>query len=142
MCNTTGGSDWSESATAVEVRAMIEEWKKEKLRGAMLLYAVQAMITEDFLNTMSPRSCKILRRFLVVQDVHVNVRLAYPQYPAILDLLRINRAGKLSLLKPPPQNKYLPMRVEVRARNTRRNLSVHKRWTAKTHRGPKEHHTK
>jgi hypothetical protein len=69
---------------------MIEEWKKEKLRGTMLLYAVQAMITEDFLNTMSPRSCKLLRRFLVVHDVPVDVRLAYPHYRAILDLLRMN----------------------------------------------------
>jgi hypothetical protein len=56
----------------------------------MLLCAVQATITKYFLNTMSPRSCKILRRFLVIQDVPVDVRLAYPHYRAILDLLRMN----------------------------------------------------
>jgi hypothetical protein len=66
MSDITGRSDWSESAIAAEVRAMIEDWKKEKLRGTMLRYAVQTMIIEDFLNTMSPRSCKLLRRFLIV----------------------------------------------------------------------------
>jgi hypothetical protein len=90
MSEETGGLEWSESATAFEVRAMIEDWEKEETRGDLLLYAVQAMITEEFLNTISPRSCKLLRQFLIVKDVQIDVRPGYPHYRALLDLLRMN----------------------------------------------------
>jgi hypothetical protein len=64
MSESTGGSEWSESATALEVRGMIEDWEKEGTRGTSLLYALQAMITEEFFGTISPRLCRLLRQFL------------------------------------------------------------------------------
>jgi hypothetical protein len=69
---------------------MVDEWTQEGKRGTLLMYAVQEMITEDFLNTMSPRSCKLLRRFLVLQDVAIDVRLGYPHYRALQDLIKTN----------------------------------------------------
>jgi hypothetical protein len=83
-------SEWRESTTALEVRGMID-WEMEGTRGELLLYAVQAMITEEFLNTISLHSCRLLRQFLIVKDMQVDVRPAYPHYRALLDLLRINR---------------------------------------------------
>jgi hypothetical protein len=47
------------------------------------------MITEEFLNTISPRLCRLLRQLLVVKDVPIDVRPAYPHYRALLNLLRM-----------------------------------------------------
>jgi hypothetical protein len=41
------------------VRSMIDEWAKEQTHGKSLLYAIQAMITEEFLKLMSPGSCRL-----------------------------------------------------------------------------------
>jgi hypothetical protein len=73
MSEVTGGTEWSESATALEVRGMIDEWEKEQTHGTSVLYAVKEMITEEFLNSMSPRSCTLLCRFLVVNDMPIDI---------------------------------------------------------------------
>jgi hypothetical protein len=49
------------------------------------------MITEEFLNSMSPRPCRLFRRFIVVNDVPIDIRPAYPLYHALLNLLRMNK---------------------------------------------------
>jgi hypothetical protein len=86
----TGSIEWSESGSAAEIQGMIEEWKAEGKRGITLLIAVQEMISEAFLNTLSPRSCNNLRRFLIQYDVPVDMRVDYPNYRATLDLVRRN----------------------------------------------------
>jgi hypothetical protein len=48
------------------------------------------MISEEFLNILSPRSCNNLRRLLTQYDVPVDMRVGYPKYRAILDLVRGN----------------------------------------------------
>jgi hypothetical protein len=86
----TGTIEWSESGSAAEIQGMIEDWKAEGKRGATLLIAVQEMISEEFITTLSPRSCNNLCRFLTQYDVPVDTRVGYPNYRAPLDLIRKN----------------------------------------------------
>jgi hypothetical protein len=88
--SATGSIEWSESGSAAEIQGMIEGWKAEGKRGATLLIAVQEIISEEFLTTLSPRSCNNLSRFLTQYDVPVDARVGYPNYRAILDLIRRN----------------------------------------------------
>jgi hypothetical protein len=67
---------------------MIKHWKAEGKRDAALLIAVLEMISEIFLTTLSPRSVNSLRRFLTQYDVPVDTRVGYPNYRALLDLIR------------------------------------------------------
>jgi hypothetical protein len=63
---------------------------RRQKESATLLIAVQEMISEEFLTILSPRSCNNLRRFLTQYDVPVDTRVGYPNYRAILDLIRRN----------------------------------------------------
>jgi hypothetical protein len=88
--SATGSIEWSESGSAAEIHGMIEEWNTEGKRGITLFISVQEMISEEFLNTLSPISCNNLRMFLAQYDVPVDMRFRNPNYRAILDLVRGN----------------------------------------------------
>jgi hypothetical protein len=69
---------------------MIVDWKAGGKRGATLLISLQEMVSKAFLDTLSPRSCKILRRFLVQYHVPIDTGVGYPNYLAIQDLIMKN----------------------------------------------------
>jgi hypothetical protein len=79
--STTDSVDWNESGSATEIQRMIEEWQAEGKKGPTLLVIVREMITKPFLDTLSPRSCKLLRRFLIMNDVLIDAELAIHTKP-------------------------------------------------------------
>jgi hypothetical protein len=83
--STTGSIEWSESGSAAEIQGMIEDWKGEGKRGAALLIAAQEMISKEFLTTLSPRSCIILRRFLTVDSICLGDRRGCDECEELLE---------------------------------------------------------
>jgi hypothetical protein len=78
------------TGSAIEIQGMIAEWQAEGTKGAMFLVSVQQMTKNPFLHTLSPRSCKLRRRLLIMNDVLIDAGAGCQYHQAILKMEKKN----------------------------------------------------